>query len=384
LIKIIHVTHLSTRGGANNALSNFIAQIHNSNIENVLICPSNGYITEIVQKYNLTKIYYLNNYGVFAHTTALYYQWYRTPQLIRDIFKLVLSIKPFVEIYRREKPDYIHLNSSIMLGPAIAAKICKVKVLWHVREHIKYGIKGIIHILFLKSLSWEIIAINNATAQKIKSKNTIVKYDYIEKIKKYDISRTDRNMFIISFLGGIHEMKGTLDVLKAVDNILSHSQYKKIKLLIAGDVHHYPQRNKILSIINISYISFKRYYKRVVNIINKWPDNITFLKVVDSVDTLLANSDVLVIAHKKPHSALPIFEAASMQKSVVSYRYKETEEFIINAKTGILLNKNNCFELANELKYLIENRTKCHEYGLNAFSYIHRLVKNNSKVNIIE
>ncbi|MBI4680017.1 MAG: glycosyltransferase, partial [Nitrospirae bacterium] len=91
-------------------------------------------------------------------------------QLLREVFNLKKSIHLQIETLRKEKPDIVHLNSSILFTTAIAAYKLKIPVVWHVREILygkRFNLRKVFSGYLIRKYADRVIAIDNAEAKSL-------------------------------------------------------------------------------------------------------------------------------------------------------------------------------------------------------------------------
>lgn len=57
-------------------------------------------------------------------------------RVLRWVVRLPRDVRRFVALYRREEPDVVHVNGAFFLPPAIAAKLARVPLAWHLNDTV--------------------------------------------------------------------------------------------------------------------------------------------------------------------------------------------------------------------------------------------------------
>ncbi|WP_166395362.1 glycosyltransferase family 4 protein [Rubrobacter marinus] len=57
-------------------------------------------------------------------------------RVLRWIFRLPGDVRRFLALYRRERSDAVHVNGAFFLPPAIAAKLARVPLVWHLNDTV--------------------------------------------------------------------------------------------------------------------------------------------------------------------------------------------------------------------------------------------------------
>lgn len=371
--KILFISNVSDIGGANNALAGLIDNL-DKKLNVSIVLPEKGDAFNLFNNMGL-NILIESRMGLLGHSTALNYPLYKLPHFVRDIFKLLLSILAFLNIFKKFKPDIIHLNSSVLFGPAIAAKLLNIKIVWHIREHIIVDFRGRLFAIAIEKIADKILVINKATGRMFKSKKVEVLYDFVDlKVFNKDIKSNKlrkklswhEGELIIGFLGGIHILKGTLDFLKAADILLCNNR-QLLKFVIIGKMNHFSSSRNIFRKLNYGWYLFKRYLERIKKISSCYKNNIWFLGIRNDIPELLSEIDIVVVSHKIPHSSLPVLEANAMAKPIIAYKHEEISEILKDKITGLLTYENNPEDLAEKINLLCMDKSLRLSLGLNGY-----------------
>ena len=85
-------------------------------------------------------------------------------RLLRWIAFLPRDIRCFVTLFRREQPDVIHVNGAFFIAPAIAAKLTKVSLVWHLNDTLPPARIAAISGLLVRLLANRIVVAAKAVA----------------------------------------------------------------------------------------------------------------------------------------------------------------------------------------------------------------------------
>jgi len=166
--------------------------------------------------------------------------------------------------------------------------------------------------------------------------------------KKYGIP-TDR--VLIMFSGTITPRKGVEYLLKAM-NILIESGYKDIFLVLTGS-------------INIDKKYFEKVYnfaKKKLNNYVKFTGNISY----EDLKVLYSACDIFVLPSFEEGDPIALKEALASGKPLVGSNVGGILMQIRNGWNGFLIEPGNSQQLAEKLKYLIENEEKRKRMGRNS------------------
>ena len=310
------------------------------------------------------------------------------------MFLLDILYAPFAIIrefffLKRLNPDIVHLNSSILWTSAIAAKLNRYPIVWHIRENFIGGpcnLRRRLYALFIRKLADKVICISpsegismdGAGSEKIKVIYNSIDLSLFQeelycKTKERETFGFKADDFIILSLGGSSFRKGAFQLIEAL-NYLDDA----CRIVIAGD-------SKILGKIKIQksvrifhamedfmfnygiikYYSWF-YEQRLANSLLKVDSSRLYCPgVVDAGDLakLISACDVLVFAGTTPHFARPIFEAWAMKKPVVVFDTSVMQEEVNDGFDGIIVKEHTGLALAEALKDLRDKPEKCRELG---------------------
>jgi glycosyltransferase involved in cell wall biosynthesis len=262
---------------------------------------------------------------------------------------LVTTIKILVRIWRK-KITLVHINTNITLGiPAIlAAKICGVPCVSHIRETRKL-IKR--ELLFAKLINKTIVlnkeAYSNYNLNIDKNRLSLI-YDglNLEEYRNFKSTcfREEYNLnsaMLIGSIGRIVEGKGQKEFVLVAKEILEKKQ--NIKFVITGDAKTGPDA----------------YFKNVKELAasNNLDESLIFTGWREDVKNVLSALDIFVFTSTTYAEGLPniIIEAMALAKPVVSTRIAGPADIVVDGKTGFLVPAGDIRTMANKIIYLLEH-----------------------------
>jgi glycosyltransferase involved in cell wall biosynthesis len=276
----------------------------------------------------------------------------------RELNNLILQIKP----------DIVHLNSLTLSPYAVIPERIGVPCVVHVREPILNGFFGLRKYWLqwhLKRYATEIISIceDNMNRLEIKNKGVVI-YNPVD-FKQFDWrieqsqARRELNLpldkSIVCFVGGSHEVKGPDLFLKAASIIIENTSNVHFLMPSFARLTR-PKRTRSRRLI-CSMLCISEYL--FINRTNTLYDNLKEKGVVTTtefsydIEKYIAASDVICVAHSKPHFARVIMESGAMKKPVVCFDVGGVSEVVINGKTGLLAPPMNTTMLADALIRLL-------------------------------
>jgi len=260
---------------------------------------------------------------------------------------------------RAIKPDIVHLNSSVMVTSAVAARLAGATLVWHDREPVqgekwKQRFSG----FMIRSLAKRIITISEVEARRLgydaNDKVRIVynplnfdtlrpdQYDPLVERKKLGV---DPDCKLVVSLGGAAPRKGALEQIQAMKYTGAST-----RLLIAGPA--LPQN------------SVDDYYKKLYQALAELPpDKVVFTGIMENVAPLLAACDVLTFTGMTPHFPRPVFEAWLMKKPVVVFDMEGVSSQVMDGVNGMIVRELTGQALGTTLAKLFEDPISMKKMG---------------------
>lgn len=171
------------------------------------------------------------------------------------------------------------------------------------------------------------------------------KFSFSEEIKlelknKYKIKNSD---IVFMFIGRLNTDKGIFDLVLAFDKLLK--EYENVKLFLIG-----PDEENIENQI-CEFLKSK---------------NVIRIDYVSNPQEILNVADVLVLPSYREGFGTIVIEAASMGIPCIASDIYGLNDAIVNNKTGLLHKVKDVDDMIEKYEYLIENKNKIKEYGVNA------------------
>ena len=167
--------------------------------------------------------------------------------------------------------------------------------------------------------------------------------------KRFRIKPEDK---LILYLGRIHRIKGIDILIKAFAEIIK--QFDNVKLLIAGPDDGYLSEIQLL----INNLKIKNQVLICGSLYGK-----------EKLEAYLA-SDVYVLPSRYETFPVSLLEAYINIKPVIASNVGSLKDLIINGETGFLFEPENVSELANYLRFAIENPDKMKKMGYAARRFV--------------
>ncbi|WP_332444468.1 glycosyltransferase family 4 protein [Wolinella succinogenes] len=291
-----------------------------------------------------------------------------------EILKAPYTIWRQIQRLKSEKPDIIHLNSSILFIAAISAKWLGIPLVWHVREVLiggKWNLRKRFAGWFIRSLADRVICISEVEAKSLgrdTKGNLSVVYNFIDLEKfaqscgdaesekeRYDI----RDQKVYVSLGGVSFRKGTVEIIHAAKKMpeahfliagtypekTSHSYFKK-KM-----IGFYHALEDVLIQYKIKDI-YSWYYNQRVEFLyfGTELENLKFVGKLDNVAPLINICDALIFAGRTPHFPRPVYEAWALKKPVVVFDMEGVGDNVSDGIDGVVCKSNDTDGLIDAIK----------------------------------
>ncbi len=347
--KIIYVITKSSWGGATRYVFDLASGLPKDDYETIVAFGGEGLLCDKLRKENIKTISIKN--------------------LERDmsILKEVSVFMELVDIFRKEKPDIVHLNSSKAGGlGALAAKISGVPRIiftahgWAFNEERPFWQKALIKIFVWVSLLLQdsIICVSEATRNDIKNfpfvykksqviYNGILDFRLLEKnearIALNNMSRIKlpTDAIWLGTLTELHKNKGLEYAIKAVSSLKEPS----IVFAIIGDGE---LRSRLEDQIEKEELGEK----------------VVLLGFIENAQKYLRAFDIFLLSSVTEAFPYALLEAGYAGLPVIASSAGGIVDVISN-DCGILVKPKNEMDIKNKLKYLISNKEAMVKAGVN-------------------
>ncbi len=269
-------------------------------------------------------------------------------------FSVIIQI---INLYNREE-QIVHLNSAVLFSSAIAAKISRKKIIWHIREasKIPYPVS-----LLIRYLSDRIVCISSIEASRFGGEDEKIKivYNPVD-LKKFNINLYNKSKIrselgipddanVVISLGGVNPRKGTAEIIEAIKECTENTY-----AIIVGPPLIHESVNKYHQFI--SDLCFDDFDKKII-----------FTGIVENPEFYLAASDILIFIGKTPHFPRPVYEAWAMKKPVIVNEMEGISNNIENGVDGIIIKDPIEQNLAESLNILIKNPNIQKRFGIEGY-----------------
>ena len=318
--KKILITHSSNDlYGASKILLNIIEFFISDGYEIHLFLPSNGPLNEnpIIKKCKLNII----ELGVFRKKYLNFFG------LINRLFFIIKSCFLIRKYLLKNKIDFVYLNTSTIISPAIAARLINVARIYHLHEIPSSSIiytKFLVN--FLKTFSNKVIVVSNS-------------------VKNYWISNGLSEDKIITIYNGFKfnfkkqkKLKSEKVIFTNISRIIPYKGHLFLIELFYELLKF--RKDLILNIIGDTLPEYESYYNKLKEKVKQYnlQQNINFVGFKEDIKKHLCESDFFIHCPISP-DPLPtvIFEAIECSLPVICTNQGGVYEILDSGNNGLLI-----------------------------------------------
>lgn len=257
-------------------------------------------------------------------------------------------------LMKKERPDLVHLNSSVLFHSAVASKLLGIPLVWHIREGGKRTFRRKISGQFIQMLADAVICISPLEKSAFfldGCSHAHIVFNPVD-FNFFDYQKYDKNIerkqlgysdddFVVLSLGGVNPRKGPLEILQALPYLSSNIQF-----LFAGP----PLPSGENTSTNGHFSG--AYNEKLLQQITKFSNRVQSLGDVENIAPIIASCDILVFGGMVPHFPRPVYEAWIMRKVPVAFDCEGMEENIVHEVDGIIVEDLSGQELATAIENL--------------------------------
>ena len=324
-------------------------ELNRKGITSLVVLPEYGNGESVLEEKNIEYTYVVSE----DWTIPIEY-----PDIIkkkRQLQRNVEAVKRLENLISEHQIKIIHNNTIYTYIGAVAAKNKNIPVVWHIRENIFDQGNQFLdsqQSINLINESDQIVAISGFMAGCVdgldKNRLNIV-YDGVDANKFYLERPVFKNILQVTILmvGAVTEYKGQMDLIKAI-NSLKKRNLGTFKIWFAGK-------------------GDSDYVKKLEKIVDQYElqNQISFLGRQDNVAKLYHQADIAVVCSKAEPFGRVTIEAQLAGCLVIGADTGATPELIEHCKTGLLYRQGDINDLADKIKYAMDNPLISQKLALN-------------------
>lgn len=339
-MKIVHVIHCCSAGGAEILAKSIIENIKDINNKDEIELWA-IYKAEILYKGDISSIEFEKQYINDLNKVNVSVKIINKKKGITERLKLIKNIRKFYKIF---KPDIIHCHLETVTFHIVSSLFFKKVKIIETIHNIKIINKNL-HKYFLNHKIDKFVAISKRVAEVIKSDLGIseekIKVIYnginLEKFKgEYSINENVKDIVAV---GRLTKQKDHLNLLKAFKNfkeICEENNERVPRLNIIGDGE---LRNELIDYATANNLK-----------------EVRFLGIVNNIPEILFNNQIYVMSSIFEGLSLSLMEAVASGISIICTDVGSNTEIIKNNRNGIIVEPSNPDKLCAKLYELAHDK----------------------------
>lgn len=369
VIRVLIVAHDAQLYGAQTSLLDILRKIDRSRFDPFVLAPSVGPFTDALDKLEIRYITGAVSRWIFeprllAFRDFLHRPWrmLKHPYILTclSLSSIPLRLLLIFLIVRRQKIRLIYSNTATVLDGAIAARLCRIPHVWHLREPIA-GNSDLVSPFpvnwlpgFVVRCSAAVIVNSNALAYQFFGGRLSSKVVVIHNGVEFDHFRSHPETLAlpaelahkstVAICGAVQERKDVLTFVRAAA-ILKYT-HPDIHYLIIGD----------------GPVSYLHKVKQEI-VKNSLENDVHFLGYRNDIPQLLASVSVLVSSAIYEPFGRTIIEAMAAGKPVVATRSGGPQEIIEDGSSGFLVDVGDAAAMASRIAKLLNDPEKMKTMG---------------------
>lgn len=351
-MKICFVSHYGEKAGATLMLLRLVDGLRARGVECCVLLPWDGSLREEFASRGI------------AHAIFPYRGWAHLHGPLRDRLRDLWGLRqlgPVVTQLRRWKVDLVVTNTSTVPLGALAALVLRKPHVWYIHEfgradhglsfYLGYTLTGKLISGLSKSVIVNSRAVGDFFSRYIPPEQIKVIYCGVDSPRQdgireglHDHPGPPR----LVMMGTYHPGKGHRVAIKALRRLAD--QQVKAELVFAGIIADRP------------YFESLKQAAVECNV----QSSVSFETYRDDPGTLMAEADIVLMCSRSEAFGLVTVEAMKMGKPVVGARSGATPELIQEGVTGLLYEPDVDADLADKVRFLLENPAAAKSMGENA------------------
>ena len=278
----------------------------------------------------------------------------------KDLMKFVAGFILVHREIRTQKPDLVYLNEYSVVQASLAAFACGVPAVVHIRSQMLRGALGVRRRLVARLVlrfNQSVFAITRLEAEQLHPRSSErAKISVIgEFVPPPPRGISDAGLLregfglpagksIVAMLGGIKDLKGTIDFLQAAGEVV-RAHPDVVFVVAGGDFRDGSPEHR-------------EYYDRCMREVEslRHSGSICMLGGIPNPLDLIAASDIIVSPSTLTHFSRPVVEAWRLGRPVIATSTEHMRDLITHESDGLLVDPGNPHALARAIVRLLEDR----------------------------
>lgn len=333
--------------GSDRSLYNLIKNLDKEQYRPFILLPYKGPLMDLLCHVENTEVF-VQDFAVLRRKN------FCLAGMIGYFVSLLDSVIRIRRLIRDNRIEVVYTNTSVVFPGAIAAKLCGIKSVWHIREILQE--KPMIN-KFLRTIidkfSDVIIVNSQATKESVIGKNPQkVKVIYNAIDLSSNIAADSKNEFkerynikdeelVVGMAGRINRWKGQKLFIDMAGEVLGYK--KNVKFVIAGDTF---SGEEILLEDLKEYVASKQM-----------KDHIIFTGNIKNMNEFYSALDIFVLPSIKPEPfGLVVLEAMGRGIPVVATNHGGPVEIVDDGEDGFLVDYRDCLQMSKVILKLLDDK----------------------------
>jgi glycosyltransferase involved in cell wall biosynthesis len=361
--KILYVHLGGEIGGAPLSMIQLAQTLPRSELRPVLVFSSDGPVVNHARELGLeTRVVpFRDSFFYGAHIP------FRPSMALKLLVTLRSTTRRFERVMVEERPSIVHLNTSVLLQPALAAHRLEIPVIWHVREVL--GDLAPVRMLqtkLINRLSTRIIANSDASGEPFVEGGKLVRiYNGIDTQlfrpgtpEERSTARSQLGLpdeaLVVGIVGSVQAPKGHFLMLDALEQLRNRFPDVRLLLVAGGVPEGYAEswKGKVKRALRRPYGLLEDLLQRARS--RGLLDRIHVTGYRLDVHRVLWAMDVLVFPSQKAEGfGRPIVEAMAAGLPVVAVNVGASPELVLHSETGLLAPPGDSRALADAVGWVL-------------------------------
>jgi len=412
-INVLYVHSSSQLWGSDRCLYHMLKLIDRRRYQPCVVLPCKGPLSERIEALGIDIIY--------PPCMSIVYRFRNPVHCFFYFVKLFIEIIWLTELFKRRRIALVHVNTSSVIGPLIAARLCRVPAICHLREiRVSPRLIGRALATIVNSLANHVISISKAVADFantgwIKPLSLEIIHDGLDcdefpisdgfdklttsfrlpienrKSKIANVLGIPPDCKVVSVIGRITFWKGIHVFIDAAKIVLRRHPSTYFLIVGASDTKQAAKYQKRLKDdVRKLVVSEKKacpergFPQSGVPSRRAEPSaplpsaegrkgGIIFTGFVNDITEVLHRTDIFVLPSVYPEPfGMIVIEAMLAGKPVIATSHGGPIELIEDGKEGFLVKPNEPKQLAEKITVLIKSPSLCKEMGRRAHLHVAR------------
>lgn len=374
-MNVLYFHHAGFFGGSGRSLLELLHSLKNDGVIPYIVCQRGKMADEFEMLVN--NVIKVKGLSQFDNTLYSFYRGRRWLVLLRELFLLPFTFCAIVQAKLKFKNiELVEINEYTLLPVALMVRLffrcCIVVHCRSVQRLPADSLRAALIASLYNFIDVTIVAIDQKVASTLPNAldcrvvHNIFSYKYYDETISIPAAFTVDRPLVLGFVGGIGEMKGIFDLLKAVS--ICKENNLNVLLIITGKF----ERDKTSGLLGYA-LKFIKGSSDVENDVNKVIDSLNIRKYIKfngfkfNLTDIYSNMDVLCFVSHFNAAGRPVFEAGFFKKPSIVAIDRSWEDTIVNYKTGLIVLQKNSYSIYSAIEYYYSHPDTLRAMGENAF-----------------